>query len=231
MIPIRTEMIIRRTPMANYAILGANVLAYVVFDLTGSESLGAFKDRYLILNTAWPSLYQFFTYQFMHEGLAHLGGNMLFLWIFGDNVEDAMGHFRFAAFYLICGAVAALTQGLLNPQSDIPMIGASGAISGVLGAYLLLYPRARVRVLLFLGIIFWIAHVPAMFVLGVWFLGQLVNAAMAPPGVPGVAFWAHIGGFVTGMGLVPFFKDKYMPLWQAGNSKPFRVERRRGPWG
>ena len=177
---------------------------------------------------AWATV---FTSMFMHGGWMHLGGNMLFLWIFGDNVEDSMGHSRFLVFYLLCGAAAALSQGILNTNSEIPMVGASGAISGVLGAYLLLHPHATVRVLLFIGIIFWIAHVPAMMVLGIWFLMQLVSAAMAPPNVPGVAFWAHVGGFVAGMALVPFFKDKYVQLFQGANSRPFGIDKRRGPWG
>lgn len=177
---------------------------------------------------AWATVV---TSMFMHGGWMHLGGNMLFLWIFGDNVEDSMGHVRFALFYLLCGAVAAMTQAFLNTNSLIPMIGASGAISGVLGAYLLLYPRARVRVLIFLGIIFWIAHIPAMYVLGIWFISQLVSAAATPANVPGVAFWAHVGGFVAGLALVGLFKDKYVQLWQSARSKPFSVERRRGPWG
>ena len=177
---------------------------------------------------AWATVV---TSMFMHGGWMHLGGNMLFLWIFGDNVEDSMGHVRFAAFYLLCGAVAALTQAFLNTNSLIPMIGASGAISGVLGAYLLLYPRARVRVLIFLGIIFWIARIPAMYVLGIWFISQLVSAAATPANVPGVAFWAHVGGFVAGFALVGLFKDKYVQLWQSARSKPFSVERRRGPRG
>lgn len=177
---------------------------------------------------AWATVV---TSMFMHGGWMHLGGNMLFLWIFGDNVEDAMGHVRFALFYLLCGTVAALTQAFLNTGSLIPMIGASGAISGVLGAYLLLYPRATVRVLIFLGFIFWIARIPAMYVLGIWFISQLVNAAATPADVPGVAFWAHVGGFVAGMVLVPILKDKYVQLWQSARSKPFELERRRGPWG
>ncbi len=176
---------------------------------------------------AWMTV---FTSMFMHGGWMHLGGNMLFLWIFGDNVEDSMGHVRFFAFYLLCGVAAALTQGVLNPSSTIPMVGASGAISGVLGAYLLLHPLATVRVLLFLGIIFWIAHVPALLVLGFWFIGQLVSAAMAPISEPGVAFWAHVGGFVAGMALVPFFKESHIRLFQGANSRPFEIEKRRGPW-
>ena len=172
-----------------------------------------------------------FTSMFMHGGWMHLGGNMLFLWIFGDNIEDSMGHVRFFVFYLLCGVAAALTQGVLHTASEIPMVGASGAISGVLGAYLLLHPHATVRVLLFFGIIFWIAHVPALLVLGFWFVGQLVSAAMAPLNEPGVAFWAHVGGFVAGMALVPFFKDKYVQLFQGANSRPFEIEKRGGPWG
>lgn len=177
---------------------------------------------------AWATV---FTSMFMHGGLMHLGGNMLFLWIFGDNVEDSMGHFRFAAFYLLCGAAAALTQGFLNTDSTIPMVGASGAISGILGAYLLLHPKATIKVFIWLGIIFWIANVPAMLVLGFWFVGQLFNAATAPADVPGIAFAAHIGGFVAGMVLIPVFKDRYLPLFQAARSKPFEIEKRKGPWG
>ncbi len=182
----------------------------------------------LAVVSAWATI---FTSMFMHGGWMHLGGNMLFLWIFGDNVEDSMGHFRFAAFYLLVGATAALTQGFLNTDSVIPMVGASGAISGILGAYLLLHPYATVKVILFFGIIFWITNVPAMLVLGIWFVGQLVSAALAPADVPGVAFWAHIGGFVAGMALIPVFKDKYLPLFQAARTKPFEMERRKGPWG
>jgi membrane associated rhomboid family serine protease len=156
---------------------------------------------------------------------------MLFLWIFGDNVEDSMGHARYLVFYLVCGIAAAMTQALLNAGSAIPMVGASGAISGALGAYLLLHPYATVRVLLFFGFFFTIAHVPAMIVLGFWFFGQLLNAAMAPPNQPGVAFAAHIGGFVAGMALISFFKDKYVPLWQSAERKGFWTERRKGPWG
>ncbi len=243
MFPISDDNPRRITPYVTWGLIAASVLVFLwqaSLDSKAGEAavyaLGMIPARLFGFSqlphelAAIPAWATVLTSMFLHGGWMHLGGNMLFLWIFGDNVEDAMGHFRFAVFYLVCGAVAALTQGLLNLQSDIPMIGASGAISGVLGAYLLLYPRARVRVLLFLGIIFWIAHVPAMFVLGVWFIGQLVNAAMAPPDVPGVAFWAHAGGFVAGMVLVPFF-NKYMPLWQGARSKPFDIERRRGPWG
>lgn len=177
---------------------------------------------------AWGTL---FTSMFMHGGLLHLGGNMLYLWIFGDNIEDAMGHVRFIAFYLICGIAAAMSQALLNTGSEIPMIGASGAVSGVLGAYLLLHPKTSVRVLLFFGFFVNVVHVPAMIVLGVWFAGQLFSAILTPVDQPGIAFAAHIGGFVAGLVLVPLFKHKYVPLFQTPERKGFWTERRKGPWG
>lgn len=148
------------------------------------------------------------TSMFLHGGWMHLIGNMLYLWIFGNNVEDAMGHMRFVVFYLLCGTAAALAQTWMAPASTIPMIGASGAISGVLGAYLLLYPRARVLVLIPLGFFTRTLHLPAMVVLGLWFLLQLLNTALADANQPGVAFAAHAGGFVAGMLLVGFFKRR-----------------------
>lgn len=154
---------------------------------------------------------------FMHGGWMHLIGNMLYLWIFGNNVEDSMGHVKFIVFYLICGIVAALSQALLEPGSEIPMIGASGAVSGVLGAYLLLYPHARVLVVLPIFVIIKTFRIPAMYVLGFWFLTQIVSSMMTNAGEPGVAWWAHIGGFIAGMVLIPFFKDDKHPLFQAGN--------------
>ena len=154
------------------------------------------------------------TSMFLHGGWMHLIGNMLYLWIFGNNVEDAMGHLRFVFFYLLSGTVAVLVQGLAAPASTIPMIGASGAISGVLGAYLLLYPRARVLVLIPLGLYTRTLHLQAMVVLGFWFVLQLLNTAMADPNQPGVAFGAHAGGFVAGMLLIPFFKRRGVRLFR-----------------
>jgi len=160
------------------------------------------------------------TSMFLHGGWMHLIGNMLYLWIFGNNVEDSMGHGRFVGFYLLSGLVAALTQTLMNPASTLPMIGASGAISGVLGAYLVLYPHARILVLVFLGIIFPI-HLSARLVLGFWFVLQAINAFATEGGGGGVAFWAHVGGFVTGAVLIALFRYRDVPLFG----------RRRGPWG
>lgn len=147
------------------------------------------------------------TSMFMHGGWLHLLGNMLYLWIYGDNVEDAMGHGRFLLFYVLCGIAAALTQALPAPHSTVPMIGASGAISGVLGAYLLLFPRARVLVLIPLGFFLYTVRWPASIVLIAWFALQFLSNALSAGGAGGgVAFRAHLGGFVAGMVLVAFFR-------------------------
>ncbi len=166
------------------------------------------------------------TSAFLHGGWLHLGGNMLYLWIFGDNVEDAMGPVRFVLFYGLCALGAALAQGLVDPASTVPMIGASGAIAGVLGAYLILHPRAAVRVVLVIVIFFRFIHLPAWLVLGVWIAGQFiaVPAALNNTGGGGVAYFAHIGGFVTGMLLIPFFKRREVALFDRGLPKPNEAE-------
>jgi membrane associated rhomboid family serine protease len=160
------------------------------------------------LTTVPPAL-TIFTSMFLHGGWMHLIGNMLYLWIFGDNVEDAMGHGRFAVFYLLCGVGAALAQAIPDPQSTVPMVGASGAISGVLGAYLLLYPHARVLVVIPLGFFIQTVRLPAGIVLLLWFgLQFLSNLFTQSATGGGVAFRAHIGGFVVGMILVALFKRR-----------------------
>lgn len=160
------------------------------------------------------------TSMFLHGNFMHLAGNMLYLWIFGNNVEDAMGHGRFIAFYVLCGVAAALAQALPNPASTVPMIGASGAISGVLGAYLLLYPHARVLVGIPLGFFLHTVRLPAAWVLAFWFVFQLLNSLLAAPAEGGgVAWGAHVGGFVAGMALVPLFRRRGIRLWQS--SRPW----------
>ena len=149
---------------------------------------------------------------FLHGGWMHLLGNMLYLWIFGNNVEDAMGHLRFLIFYVVSGVAAALAHIALNSNSEVPTIGASGAISGVLGAYLLLHPHARVLVLIPLGFFTRLIRLPAMYVLGFWFVFQLLNAALVGSKGTGVAWGAHIGGFLAGMVLVGFFKKRGVRL-------------------
>ncbi|MSO89681.1 MAG: rhomboid family intramembrane serine protease [Rhodospirillaceae bacterium] len=170
-----------------------------------------------------------FTSMSLHGGFMHIAGNMLYLWIFGNNVEDAMGHARFIAFYLICGVAAALAHAFADPGSEIPTIGASGAIAGVLGAYLVLHPRANIQVLLFLGVFSRMLNLPAVAVLGFWLLLQIVNAALGGAGGGGVAWFAHIGGFIAGMVLIPFFKHGHVRLLDEGRGG--RGPWRRGPWG
>ena len=146
---------------------------------------------------------------FLHGGWLHLIGNMWFLWVFGNNVEDSMGRARFVAFYLLCGLAAAMLQAVLQPGSTIPMVGASGAIGGVMGAYVVLYPRVRVHMLIFLGFFVTRVAVPAFWMLGYWFVLQLVQGTASFGGADrgGTAFWAHVGGFAAGAALVGIFKD------------------------
>ena len=151
----------------------------------------------------WAAL---FSSMFLHGSWIHLIGNMWFLWIFGNNVEDSMGHLRFLAFYLLTGAVAAGAHIASSPESGIPMVGASGAISAIMGAYVLLYPRARVRTLLVIIVFITFVDLPAWLYLGYWFLIQLASSSAGTPSAGGgIAFWAHIGGFVAGLILVHFF--------------------------
>jgi membrane associated rhomboid family serine protease len=147
-----------------------------------------------------PTPLTIFSSMFLHGGFWHLGGNMLYLWIFGNNIEDALGHARFLIFYFLTGAVAALTQIFSDPSSALPMVGASGAVSGILGAYLLLYPGARILTLLFLFPFLRLIHLPAILVLGFWFFFQLLGLSLGQ--ISNVAFAAHIGGFISGLLLV-----------------------------
>lgn len=158
-----------------------------------------------------PPMLTIFSSMFLHGGWMHLIGNMLYLWIFADNIEDRMGHGRFLIFYLLCGIGAAIAQALPAPDSTVPMVGASGAISGVLGAYLVLFPRARVTVVIPLGFYLHVTRLPALAVLGLWFALQLMSEALSGDANSGVAFRAHIGGFVAGLALVLAFVPRRQP--------------------
>jgi len=172
-------------------------------------SYGAIPSHLLSFDRAQPihpSL-TVFTSMFMHGGLLHLASNMLYLWIFGNNIEDTLGHFNFLLFYLVCGIIAAYSHAVTAPSSMMPMIGASGAVSGVLGAYLLLFPQARVHTLIFLGFFISVVRLPAYFIIGFWIVIQLLNGLVSK-GVAdqgGVAWFAHIGGFVFGLMLIMLF--------------------------
>ena len=212
------------------ASLGAQAGTYAVYSY-GFIPAVLFGDAELPPElAAVPAVGTLFTSMFLHGGLMHLAGNMLYLWVFGNNVEDNLGHVRFLIFYLLCGVAAAFAQALPDPASEIPMIGASGAISGVLGAYLILYPHARVHVLIPFVILF-LHTVRAGWLLGFWFVFQLLSGLLGDASAGGVAFWAHVGGFVAGMVLVFPFKRRAVTLWQPPRSQAFQVERRRGPWG
>jgi membrane associated rhomboid family serine protease len=224
MIPLRDNNPTQRVPLCNYALIVSCILVFFwqsSLDPRASQaaifSFGLIPDVLLgnahlppELNVV-PAVATVFTSMFLHGGWLHLAGNMLYLWIFGDNVEDSMGHGRFLVFYLLCGVAAAMAQALPEPSSQVPMVGASGAISGVLGAYLLLHPHARVLVLIPLGLFSRIVHLPAVLVLGLWFGLQLLSELFAGVG-SGVAFRAHIGGFIAGMVLVPLFKHRRIRL-------------------
>lgn len=183
-------------PSVQLAIVSLGAIPAVIL---GPETL----PPELTIVPAWATV---FTSMFLHGGWMHLIGNMLYLWIFGDNVEDVMGHGRFVVFYLLCGIVALLANALPDTQSVVPMIGASGAISGVLGAYLLLYPRARVLVAIPFGFFIHTTRLPAAWVLIFWFALQIFNTWLAGDQQGGVAWGAHIGGFLAGMVLIPFFR-------------------------
>lgn len=223
LIPLKDDNPIHITPVVSYAIIAACVLVFLWQMSLGANQQAAVYSLGLIPAvllqgaalppelTIVPPVATVFTSMFLHGGWLHLIGNMLYMWIFADNIEDAMGHGRFIVFYLLCGIAAALAQALPAPGSEIPMIGASGAISGVLGAYLLLHPKAHVLVLIPLGFFSQITRLPALLVLGLWFVLQLISELGAPEGA-GVAFRAHIGGFVAGMAMIPFFKHRRVRL-------------------
>ena len=213
MIPIRDTIPSRRVAWMTRAILVANVAVFAL-ELHQGSILEAFIHRFgvvpadwAISNVSdfwdWPHLFlTFVTSQFLHGGFTHLGANMLYLWIFGDNVEDRLGHARFLILYLASGIAASVSQILVTPSSAIPMVGASGAIAGVLGAYLLMFPSARIVTLVPLGFMLRTYELPAAFFLGMWFVIQWVQGLTTigdVADVGGVAFWAHIGGFVSGM--------------------------------
>ncbi len=215
MIPLRDENPSRRFPFVNYLLIAANVLVFAYQWTMLAENPQAVLQFALIPAEVTSGfdvgdVFSVLTSMFMHAGLAHIGGNMLYLWIFGDNIEDAMGHIAYLGFYLIGGIVASTVHVLSSPASTIPTVGASGAIGAVLGAYLVLYPRRRVLTLLFLGYFIRMVMVPAVYLLGFWILMQVFSGLMTlgGPDVGGVAFWAHIGGFTAGAVLAWLFAPR-----------------------
>jgi membrane associated rhomboid family serine protease len=259
MFPIRDENPTYLTPYTTYILIAANILVWIFVQGIGSEpalsrslcqlalipgellqtvasgtqiAVGSNTVCVLTEKSNWITPV---TSMFMHGGWMHIIGNMWFLWIFGNNVEDSMGSFRFAAFYVLCGLAAAGAQISYDPESAVPMVGASGAIGGVMGAYVLLFPRVRVHMLIFLGFFVTTIAVPAIFMLGYWFAVQLISG-VASAGAPGggVAFWAHVGGFVAGAVLIYLFRDNDMLArhpyygWRKRSQTPYwnRISRR-----
>lgn len=216
------------TPYVNYALIGVNVVVFLALqqignneaftyafslvpkeitsgiDLSGvqviRDSLGN-TGKIQLYSSPLPVYFNFLSSMFMHGGFAHLGGNMLFLWIFGDNLENLVGHVRYLVFYLVCGFAAAAAQIVMGPESVIPMLGASGAISGVLGGYVLLFPRREVRAIIFN----FLTTVPAFVAIGIWIVYQIVLGYFSSAETGGVAYAAHIGGFIAGVALIKVF--------------------------
>jgi membrane associated rhomboid family serine protease len=232
-IPLKDDVPSSSLPIITVLLIGLNVLVFFYQAALGFDTRGAGAGAYqafmlefglvpcrltgscLGLEDFPTPFVTIFTSMFLHAGLSHIGGNMLVLWIFGDNIEDTLGHARFLLFYLLAGVAAALLQAVLHPYSRVPMVGASGAISGVLGAYILLFPYARILTLLILGFFIRFIHVPALIVLGFWFLLQLVYATVSLSAQAagrsesgGPAWFAHIGGFLAGMLLLLMLRPR-----------------------
>jgi membrane associated rhomboid family serine protease len=231
MIPLRDNLPTRHAPIVTLLLIGINTYAFLKIFLLGPYG----GQRYLLYYGLLPCSLTgscvvtgralspeltLISSMFVHAGFFHFAGNMLYLWIFGNNVEDSMGKVRFVLFYLLCGLAAAYGQVLMGPTSRIPMVGASGAISGVLGAYLLLFPHARVLTLIPLGFFIQMAEIRAVFVLGFWIVVQFLNGFLTySHEAGGVAWFAHIGGFAAGLVLIGFFKRRSVPWgWQRSRS-------------
>ena len=232
-VPLYDDNPTTRDPVVTYLLIGLCVGAFLwqlqfepreetavlyTYGMVPARLFGLWHPRGLQGVPAWVTLV---TSMFLHGGWFHLIGNMLFLWVFGNNIEDALGRGRFLFFYLCCGVVAALTQAFSSYGSHVPMVGASGAIAGVLGAYLLLYPSANVHVFVWILIFFRIVNIPAWILLGLWFAMQLLSGLARPSGTPGVAFWAHVGGFVSGIVLVMLLRPRGLALMQPPRSRVF----------
>ncbi len=230
MLPLSDHNPRRTVPVITIVIIALNVLMFFWEVSLGRNLERALFSIAFIPKLFWvpgyliPDLERMFISMFLHGGFLHIGSNMLYLWIFGDNIEDRLGHFRYAVFYLLCGVIAALAHAFANPSSTMPAIGASGAIAGVLGGYLILFPRARVTTLIPIFVFVMIREIPAVVLLGFWFVLQLFSG-VGSLGVPaaqdvgGVAYFAHIGGFVAGMLLI---------LLLGGKRR--RADSRSAPW-
>jgi membrane associated rhomboid family serine protease len=217
MIPLRDTNRSETYPIVNYCIIAVSAVAFMI-ELAQGHRLDEFIYLYGLVParytepqiaryfTTIQQVFPFLTFMFLHGGFLHLVGNMWFLYIFGDNVEDRLGHIRYLCFYLLCGLASGASQLVVNWHANIPTIGASGAIAGVMGAYLILYPRAKVLTLIPIFFLPYFIQIPAFFFLGIWLLFQLLNAAATAGKAGGIAWWAHIGGFVFGIVFLKLFE-------------------------
>ncbi|MBI4427697.1 MAG: rhomboid family intramembrane serine protease [Ignavibacteriales bacterium] len=221
MIPLRDINPTHKVPVVNVAIIVVNVAAFL-YEVSLGPQLEEFFAQYAVIphnvvaTVSGPPfhiapVFSLFSSMFLHGGWLHLGGNMLYLWIFGDNVEDKLGHGRYLIFYFLCGLAASVVHIVIDPVSTVPTVGASGAISGILAGYLVMFPRARVVTVIPIFVFLQVAELPALVVLGMWFVIQFFNGFISlgyeTAGMGGVAWWAHIGGFIAGLVLViPFRK-------------------------
>jgi membrane associated rhomboid family serine protease len=224
MIPYKDDNPTRTFPFITVGLIAANTGVFFLQLVSSFQfsqivySYGAIPHFLLTFSTVQPlhPVLTIFTSMFLHGGLLHLSTNMLFLWIFGDNIEDRLGHIRFVVFYLLCGIAAAYGHAITEPSSMLPMIGASGAVSGVLGAYLLLFPQARVHTLVFFGFFVQVIRLPALLVIGFWVVIQFINGLLSSgtPGQGGVAWFAHIGGFISGVIILKILLRKRMVFFK-----------------
>jgi membrane associated rhomboid family serine protease len=233
MIPLRDDNPTHTTPIVTVSFIVLCTLVYIYQASLPPQPGELFVYRFgaipatILGNAALPPemhgaapVVALITSMFMHGSWMHLIGNMLYLWIFGDNVEESMGHVRFAIFYVVCGIIAVFSHAITDPSSTVPMVGASGAISGVLGAYLLLYPHAQVLVVVPLGMYTRMMYVPAGIVLGLWFVMQMLSGGMSlGQSGGGVAFFAHVGGFLAGMALIGLFKRPDVHFFSPGRHR------------
>ncbi|MEW6571524.1 MAG: rhomboid family intramembrane serine protease [Nitrospirota bacterium] len=223
MIPYKDDNPTSSFPFVTLSLIAINIIIFL-WEITSPSGMqqitymyGAVPHHIVTLETRQvihPAL-TVFTSMFLHGGMFHLAGNMLYLWIFGNNIEDRLGHFRFIIFYLFCGTIAAYAHAITNSKSMIPMIGASGAVSGILGAYLLLFPRAGIYTILFLGFFITTVKIPALIVIGFWAIIQFINGLISTrvSEVGGVAWFAHLGGFLTGLGTIKLWLPRRKRLW------------------
>lgn len=239
--PYRDDNPTRSFPLVNWLFIGANIWVFLAYQLPlgpkGQELyfanfgfipaafFGQFTQNDIgVMAWEWGSV---ISSMFSHGGLLHLLGNMLFLYLYGDNLEDALGKVKYFLFYILCGFFAAIAQSLINPISEIPMVGASGAISGVIAGYLLLYPRANIRVFYWFFLFIGTLYLPAYMVLGLWVLEQIIALPESMKQAGGVAIAAHLGGFTAGILLTPFLRKPGVRLFQDGHTRSFTRQSRR----